>query len=139
LGLTREVTFLGHRPQGEITTQLAWADVLLHTGVVAADGDRDGLPNVIPEAMSAGVLVVTSPAAATTEAITDGLTGRVCPVEEPARWVEALSALRHDGEPGQVGGAGHMQKAAHAWVESNFNAHHNAARLAGLYRQYTGG
>ena len=139
LGLTREVTFLGHRPQGEITTQLAWADVLLHTGVVAADGDRDGLPNVIPEAMSAGVLVVTSPAAATTEAITDGLTGRVCPVEVPARWVEALSALRHDGEPGQVGGAGHMQKAAHAWVESNFNAHHNAARLAGLYRQYTGG
>jgi len=34
-------------------------DVLLHTGVVAPSGDRDGLPNVIPEAMSAGVVVVT--------------------------------------------------------------------------------
>ncbi len=136
--LASEVTFLGHRPQTEIATHLDWADVLLHTGVVAADGDRDGLPNVIPEAMSAGVLVVTSPAAATTEAITDGLTGHVCPVEEPAIWVEALSALRHDGDPKNSASATGMQRAAHAWVEANFNAHHNAARIAALYRKCTG-
>ncbi|MCS6245071.1 MAG: glycosyltransferase family 4 protein [Opitutus sp.] len=138
-GLTAQVTFLGHRPQADIAAQLAWADVLLHTGVVAADGDRDGLPNVIPEAMSAGVLVVTSPAAATTEAITDGLTGRVCPFDEPARWVEALSALRHDGNNANARSAAQMQLAARAWVEANFDAHKNAARLAALYRELTAG
>jgi glycosyltransferase involved in cell wall biosynthesis len=135
-GLTAQVTFLGHRPQAEIAAQLAWADVLLHTGVVAADGDRDGLPNVIPEAMSAGVLVVTSPAAATTEAITDGVTGHVCPVDEPARWVEALSSLRDDSD-NNAGAAAHMQRAARTWVEANFDAHKNAARLAALYRECT--
>jgi colanic acid/amylovoran biosynthesis glycosyltransferase len=138
-GLTAQVTFLGHRPQAEIAAQLAWADVLLHTGVVAADGDRDGLPNVIPEAMSAGVLVVTSPAAATTEAITDGLTGRVCPVDEPASWVEALRVLRNDGKNESAGAATQMQMAARAWVEANFDAHKNAARLAALYRECTAG
>ena len=137
--LTAQVTFLGHRPQPEIATHLAWADVLLHTGVVAADGDRDGLPNVIPEAMSAGVLVVTSPAAATTEAITDGLTGRVCPVDEPARWVEALRAFRHGVDNMDAGSATQMQMAARAWVEANFDAHKNAARLAALYRECTAG
>jgi len=129
-GLERDVTLLGHRPQAEIAAQLVWADVLLHTGVVAADGDRDGLPNVIPEAMSAGVLVVTSPAAATTEAITEGVTGRVVPVEEPARWVDALVALRDDDA-----GAARMQAAARAWVEENFDAKKNAGRIAALYAE----
>ena len=133
-GIAAEVSFLGHRPQSEISAQLAWADVLLHTGVVAADGDRDGLPNVIPEAMGAGVLVATSPAAATTEAITDGVTGRVAAVEEPDGWVEALRALREDDAT-----AARIQRAARVWVETNFDAQQNAARLAALYRENTGG
>lgn len=132
LGIAENVTLLGHRPQVEIAAQLAWADVLLHTGIVAADGDRDGLPNVIPEAMSAGVLVVTSPAAATTEAITDGVTGRVAAPEEPARWVEALTALRDDNAAAEK-----LQRTARVWVETNFDAAKNSGRLAELYRQFT--
>jgi glycosyltransferase involved in cell wall biosynthesis len=132
LGVGDRVTFLGHRPQAEIAEQLRWADGLLHTGVVAADGDRDGLPNVIPEAMSAGVLVITSPAAATTEAITDGVTGWVADVEQAAQWVVALVALRDDDVM-----AGRIRVAARAWVEENFDAMKNASRLAELYRIHT--
>ena len=132
LGVSDEVTLLGHRPKAEIVGLLGWADVLLHTGVVAADGDRDGLPNVIPEAMSAGVLVVTSPAAATTEAITDGVTGRVAVPEDAAAWVEALVALRDDDAAAE-----RMRTAAREWVEANFDATKNAGRLAGLYRKFT--
>ena len=136
-GLGTQVTFLGHRPQSDIAAQLVWADALLHTGVVAADGDRDGLPNVIPEAMSAGVLVVTSPAAATTEAITDGITGRVCSVMQPALWVEVLSAFRQCGDNESVRSAETMRGAARAWVEAHFDANKNAARLDSLYRNCT--
>jgi glycosyltransferase involved in cell wall biosynthesis len=132
LGVAAEVRFLGHVPQSEVADLRAWADVLLHTGVVAPDGDRDGLPNVIPEAMAAGVLVVTSPAAATTEAITDGVTGRVLPPEDAARWVECLRELRDDDVRAQ-----RLRLAARAWVEVHFNARHNAARLADLYRCHT--
>ncbi len=128
LGVAGEVRFLGHRPQAEIAEHLAWADVMLHTGVIAADGDRDGLPNVIPEAMAAGVLVITSPVAATTEAITDGVTGRVLSPEEPVRWVEALAALRDDDAQ-----AGRFRAAARVWVEENFDARRNSGRLAALF------
>jgi len=132
LGVTEEVVFLGHRPQSEIAEHLVWADVLLHTGVVAADGDRDGLPNVIPEAMSAGVLVVTSPAAATTEAISDGVTGRVVAPEAADAWVTILRELHYDDAQAE-----RLRVAARAWVEANFDARKNSGRLAALYAEVT--
>jgi glycosyltransferase involved in cell wall biosynthesis len=128
LGIGAQVTFTGHLPQHEVWNQLAWADVLLHTGVIAPSGDRDGLPNVIPEAMSVGVLVVTSPAAATTEAITQGTTGLVAPVELPSDWVAALRRLATDDAFAEK-----LRTAARRWVEENFDAHRNAARLLALF------
>ena len=124
LGIAAEVTFCGHLPQHEVWGHYEWADVLLHTGVIAPSGDRDGLPNVIPEAMSCGVLVVTSPTAGTTEAIMEGVSGMVAAVETPAAWVTALRRLAEDDEFAEQ-----LRVAARRWVEENFDAHRNAARL----------
>jgi glycosyltransferase involved in cell wall biosynthesis len=128
LGLEESVRFTGHLPLADVWTQLAWADVLVHTGVIAASGDRDGLPNVIPEAMSAGVLVVTSPNAATTEAISHRRTGLVAEVTDVAAWRGALGLLASDDVF-----AGELRTAARSWVEANFDAHKNAARLHELF------
>jgi glycosyltransferase involved in cell wall biosynthesis len=124
LGVAADVTFAGELPQHEVWDQFAWADVLLHTGVIAPSGDRDGLPNVIPEAMSVGVLVVTSPTAAATEAVTDGVNGLVAPVEDAAAWVGALVRLSADDELSE-----RLRAGARAWVEENFDASRNAGRL----------
>ena len=129
LGIAAQVTFTGHLPQHEVWEQLAWADVLLHTGIVAASGDRDGLPNVIPEAMCVGAVVLTSPAAATTEAVTDQLTGLVLPVAQPAVWVAALRRLAVDDAQAE-----RLRAAARRWVEENFDAHANAGRLLAVFR-----
>lgn len=133
LCIAGSVAFTGHLPQHEVWNQLHWADVLLHTGVIAGSGDRDGLPNVIPEAMSAGVLVVTSPAAATTEAIAHGITGLVAPVEAPGEWVNALRRLAADDVF-----ADNLRHAARAWVEQNFDAHKNTARLLAEFQRLIG-
>ena len=124
LEIAADVTFTGQLPQHEVWGELADADVLLHTGVIAPSGDRDGLPNVIPEAMAAGVLVATSEAAGATEAVTDGVTGLVLPVEEPAAWVAALRRISSDDALAE-----RLRAAARAWVEENFDAHRNAGRL----------
>lgn len=124
LGLTNEVKLPGQLPQPEVWEQLSWADVLLHTGVIAKSGDRDGLPNVIPEAMAAGVLVVTSPVSATTEAISHERTGLVADVELPLEWVAALRRL---GENDTL--ADNLRMGARRWVEENYDAHQNTARL----------
>lgn len=130
LGLTGQLTFTGHLPSYKIWMHLAWADVLVHTGIVAPSGDRDGLPNVIPEAMAAGTLVVTSPVAATTEAIKDGVAGLVAPVESPALWVVALRRLMTDDALCEQ-----LRTGARQWVEIHFNAHRNAAHVYELFQQ----
>jgi colanic acid/amylovoran biosynthesis glycosyltransferase len=107
--------------------------VLLHTGVVARSGDRDGLPNVIPEAMAAGVVVVTSPAAATTEAVTHLVTGVVANVETPTEWVIALRRLAADDAFAEQ-----LRVAARRWVQENFDAHQNAARLLAQFQRVIG-
>lgn len=130
LEIAAKVTFTGHLAQHDVWAQLAWADAMLHTGVIALSGDRDGLPNVIPEAMSIGVLVVTSPVAATTEAIIDGVTGLVAPADEPDAWVAALRRIATDDLFAEQ-----TQAAARAWVETNFDAHKNAGRLLAEFQR----
>ena len=130
LGLSRQVDFLGHQPQAEVWAQLAWADVLVHTGVVAASGDRDGLPNVVPEAMAAGTLVVTSPTSATTEAISQERTGLVADVDFPLAWEIALRRYAEDDQLAEA-----LRGAARRWVEENYDAHKNTTRLVECFEQ----
>ena len=130
LELGGTVELMGHRPLKEIFAALAWADVLVHTGVVARSGDRDGLPNVIPEAMAAGTLVVTSPVAATTEAIAHERTGLVAEMDNAPAWVGALRRLARDDALCE-----HLRTEARAWVEGNFDVHLNAARLLARFRE----
>jgi glycosyltransferase involved in cell wall biosynthesis len=133
LGLDARVQFLGQLAPPEVWAQLAWADVLLHTGVVAPSGDRDGLPNVIPEAMAAGVLVVTSPTSATTEAISPERTGLVAEVDSPPAWIEALRRLGRDDRLAEA-----LRTAARRWVEENYDAHKNTAQLAACFQRAIG-
>jgi colanic acid/amylovoran biosynthesis glycosyltransferase len=130
LRLVDRVTFLGRLASPQVWEQLAWADVLLHTGVVAPSGDRDGLPNVIPEAMAAGVLVVTSPVSATTEAIQQERTGLVADVDLPLAWQIALQRYATDDALAE-----RLRLAARRWVEENYDAHRNTARLAQCFKE----
>jgi colanic acid/amylovoran biosynthesis glycosyltransferase len=130
LGLGGAVKFVGALSSEQVWAQLAWADVLLHTGVVAASGDRDGLPNVIPEAMAAGVLVVTSPVSATTEAVSQARTGLVADVDLPLAWVVALRQLGGDDRLAET-----LRAGARRWVEENYDAHRNTARLVECFEQ----
>lgn len=130
LGVAADVTFTGQLPNHEVWNQLDWADALLHTGVVAPSGDRDGLANVIPEAMAAGVIVVVSAAEGATEAVADGVTGLVAPVESPDAWVAALRRIAIDD-----GLAERLRAEGRRWVEENFDANKNATRLRARFDQ----
>jgi colanic acid/amylovoran biosynthesis glycosyltransferase len=126
LGVAERVTFAGQVAPHEVWEHLAWSDVLVHTGVVAPSGDRDGFPNAIAEAMAAGVPVVTSPTAGTTEAVTDGATGVVLPVDRPEAWVPVLRRLSSDDAFCEA-----LRGRARGWVEANFDVRANTERLLG--------
>jgi glycosyltransferase involved in cell wall biosynthesis len=123
------VTLLGALPVEAVWRELTAADVLVHTGVVAASGDRDGLPNVVPEAMAAGAVVITAPADGVLEAVTPEVTGLVCPLEDAEAWCTALRRVQSDDAL-----VAKLQAGARRWVEENFRAIPNAARILALWR-----
>ncbi len=133
LGLRREVTFVGWLDYEAVQEEYAWADIMAFTGRVAANGDRDGLPNVIPEAMASGLLVLTSPVSGTIEAISHGRTGWVISTAKPQAWVAAIREIQENPAATEQ-----IRKAARHWVETHFDSHRNAMLLAEALRQAVG-
>lgn len=86
------VRFLGRRTHAELPAAFATCDVVVAPSVIDDRGDRDGLPNVVLEAMASGCAVVASDVAAIATAIDHGTSG----VLVPARDAEALArAIDH--------------------------------------------
>lgn len=96
-GIAERVTWLGARPQAGVLAALRQADLFALACKVVADGDRDGLPNVLMEAQSQGLACVSTSVSAIPELIEHGRTGLLVPPDDPAALAEALARLI--GEP----------------------------------------
>lgn len=59
----------------ELIALLAGAKAVVVPSVVDAEGDRDGIPNIVLEAMAVGVPVIATDAGGIAEAVKDGETG----------------------------------------------------------------
>ncbi len=79
LGLTDQVEFLGRLGREEVFAQMERCFGLLIPSVTAPDGDRDGTPVVLAEAMSCGTTVIASDIAGLGDQIEDGDTGWLVP------------------------------------------------------------
>ena len=91
LGLSKQVRFLGALPREMVISIYQDADILVVPSVVAANGDRDGVPNVILEAVAQGVPVVSTSVGGIPEAIQDGVTGLLV---EPRDSVQLAAGIR---------------------------------------------
>ena len=92
-GLADRIEWLGARPEATVIERLRAADLFVLASRVAADGDRDGLPNVLLEAQSQGLACVASDLSAIPELIEDGETGVLVPPDDPAALAAALERL----------------------------------------------
>ena len=89
-GLDKHVFFLGSRNERETSQAFLQCDAFLFTGVIARNGDRDGIPNVIPEALAAGCLVLASDKAGSSEAFVEGVSGFSLSPENYGDWIALL-------------------------------------------------
>ncbi|MBL9088878.1 MAG: glycosyltransferase, partial [Planctomycetia bacterium] len=94
LGLGDRLAFVPACPPADVRERMrGWADVLVAPSVVARDGDRDGIPNVVGEALACGVPVVATTAGGLPELVEDGVNGIVVPEGAPAALAAALARL----------------------------------------------
>jgi colanic acid/amylovoran biosynthesis glycosyltransferase len=91
-GLKR-VAFLGWLPNSEVRRWMRGAIALCVPSVTGRDGDSEGLPTVIFEAMAEAVPVVGSDHAGIAEAVEHGRTGLLVPEGDPSALADALASL----------------------------------------------
>ena len=80
----------------DVIAALQDADLFILAAKVAADGDRDGLPNVLMEAQATGLPCLATRLSAIPELIEDRETGILVPPDDPAAMATALAELVAD-------------------------------------------
>lgn len=126
-GLGSSVELLGARNQADVHRAMQSASLFVAPCVVAADGDRDGLPTVVLEAMALGTPVIATPVTGMTEAVADGVTGRIVPERDPYALADAIDELLADAPARR-----RMAAAARALIEQRFDVRTQAKALAAL-------
>lgn len=90
LDLLDRVAFLGPRPHREVKQRLAAAHVFVLPSVKARDGDLEGIPVALMEAMAAGLTVLSTHHSGIPELIEDGRTGLLAPERDVHALAERL-------------------------------------------------
>jgi colanic acid/amylovoran biosynthesis glycosyltransferase len=128
LDLAGSVTLLGALPQARVRAVLRGAAVFAAPCVVGADGNRDGLPTVLLEAMACGTPCVATPVTGIPEAIRHRETGLLVPESDPSALADALAALLDDPALRL-----RYALAGRRLVERVFDAKANAAAVASIF------
>lgn len=76
-GVADRITWRGKADQPEVIAAMREADLFVLPSRIARDGDRDGLPNVLMEAASQMLPILSTPVSAIPEFIEDGVHGRL--------------------------------------------------------------
>ena len=86
LGLDDAVVFTGPLTQRRLFDEYTRASVFCLPCRVLENGDRDGIPNVMAEAMACGLPVVTTAVSGIPELLADGVNGLLVAPDDPVRW-----------------------------------------------------
>lgn len=129
LGLAGHVRFHGRLTEPEVAALLDRVDVFVLASRVERDGDTEGIPVALMEAMAAGVPVVASDVSGVAELVRDGETGLLTPPEDTGALAAALHRVRADR-----GSAVERARAGRALVAERFSVEREASRLLSLIR-----
>ena len=121
LGIAQRIDWRGALAHDEVLEQYRKADLFALACRVAADGDRDGLPNVLAEAQSQGLACVATRVSAIPELVQDGVSGVLVQENDSAALAGALQALLSDpARRRALGEAGQARVRAQFTLEANF-------------------
>ncbi|MFW6279601.1 MAG: glycosyltransferase family 4 protein [Planctomycetota bacterium] len=134
LGLENEVQLVGEIPHEDIPRHYRRADLLVMPSIIVEDGDRDGLPNVVVEAMASGLPVVGSRLSGIPEAVSHERTGLLCKPDNPAVLSQTIHRMIHDKELRQS-----CVHEARKKVETDFDYRLNSEKIHRLFRHLADG
>jgi colanic acid/amylovoran biosynthesis glycosyltransferase len=128
--LRAHVRLLGALPQQEIVAHYHAAHALVLPCVVGRDGNRDGLPVSIVEALACGLPVISTPVTGIPEAVRHGENGLIVPSGDAAALADAVALLMRD--PALLA---RLRAGARPSVIHEFDEQRTAARLYALLHE----
>ncbi len=128
LGLDGVVELVGARTHQQIAEEYRSADIFVQSSVLLEDGDRDGIPNSLLEAMASGLTVVASSVSGIPEAVEHNQCGLLAEPGNPIDLAEKLS--RVIGDPAL---AAELSDSARRRIEEQFDRKVCAAKVASLF------
>ena len=127
LGLEDLVCVRGQLTHDRMLEVLSDADIVCLPSVVTEDGEQEGIPVALMEAMAFGVVVVSTDTSGVAELVRDGQTGVLVPPRDAGALAEALRALALDPDlRARLGSAGRQI------VEQSYDLRTNTQRLRTL-------
>ncbi|MDX8355650.1 glycosyltransferase [Cognatiyoonia sp. IB215182] len=120
----------GPRPQSEVIEAMRGAAVLACPCVIGADGNRDGLPTVLVEAMALGLPVVSTNVVGIPELVRDRKTGLIVPDGDPQALADALVSMAQDPAL-----RASLSKAARNLIEAEYDVTVSASALRCLWAE----
>ncbi|MBY5738268.1 glycosyltransferase [Rhizobium leguminosarum] len=128
LGIAGRIVWKGAMAQEDVLDHYRRADLFALACRIAANGDRDGLPNVLVEASSQRLVCLSTDVSGVPELLKNGENGLVVPPEDPALLANALeAAIRDPALRKRLGDAAEIQ------VREYFDYHSSIRQLTGLF------
>lgn len=121
------VELAGPMPREALIAEYPRASVVVAPCVIGSDGNRDGLPTVLIEAMALEVPVISTDVTGIPELVQHERTGRLVPQNDPVALAAAIrESLEHRAH------ALAMAKEGRCLVEKRFDLHRNVTELRSL-------
>jgi glycosyltransferase involved in cell wall biosynthesis len=133
LGLEKHVHLSGDRAQDSLPDIYRSATLFVLAPCIAGDGDRDGIPNVLLEAMATGLPVVSTNVGGIPELVEHDRNGLLVPEKDPLALANALERLL-----GDVTLRTSLGTAARQHVVAHFDAGQNLNALVACFTQGIG-
>lgn len=130
LGLASRVRFAGFVAQEELRALETGAHIFLHPSEAGADGDQEGVPNAMLEAMASGLPVCATLHGGIPEAVENGVSGLLVPERDSEALVAQMLGLAESAE-----WFAQMSAAAAKRVAAEFELGAQTRRLEAIYAE----
>jgi glycosyltransferase involved in cell wall biosynthesis len=130
--LDGHVQLLGPVTQRELFAEYRRSSVFCLPCRVLENGDRDGIPNVLMEAMACGLPIISTTVSGIPEIVSHGVNGLLVPPDDALSLAEALLRLKRDPLLGQ-----RLSREASRTVSEKFDGEKFANQLASLFTEAT--
>jgi glycosyltransferase involved in cell wall biosynthesis len=98
--------------------------------IITRNGDRDGIPNVLFEAMASGAPVISTTVSAIPELVQTDHNGLLIPPGNPSMLADAIDRLLSDAELRD-----HLARAARETIETRFTLDRTSQELVDLFQR----